>query len=274
MNRLKNKIALVTGGGAGIGAAIAQGFINEGAKVLITGRDKSKLDTIAATLPRDSIAIHTGDISNIENAEAMVDTAINTFGKLDILVNNASIDPAGTITEISIEQWLNVINININGSFYMTRFAVVAFLKQGGGSIINISSLAAIRAIPAMPAYSTSKAALIGLTNSVALDYGAQGIRANLISPGATSTDMLKNQMQGLAKAQGTDVAGALELLTRFNPIRRPCKPGEIAPLAIFLASDESAYITGQNFLIDGGATIVDPCGAAISSLGKNWGQA
>jgi NAD(P)-dependent dehydrogenase (short-subunit alcohol dehydrogenase family) len=130
-----------------------------------------------------------------------------------------------------------------------------------------------VRAIPAMPAYSTSKAALVGLTNATALDYGDQNIRINIISPGATATDMLKNQMEGLAKAQNTDVYGALGLLTRFSPIKKAVEPDEIAPLAVFLASDESGFITGQTILIDGGATVVDPCGAAVSSLGKAWGE-
>jgi NAD(P)-dependent dehydrogenase (short-subunit alcohol dehydrogenase family) len=178
------------------------------------------------------------------------------------------------VTDIPVEQWHDIINTNINGPFYLSRFAIPKMIEQGGGSIISLASLAGVRAIPAMPAYSTSKAALIGFTNAVALDYGSYGIRANLISPGATATDMLKSSMQGLAEAQGTDVYGAMGLLTRFTPLKRACEPEEIAPLAAFLASDESGFITGQNFLIDGGATVVDPCGAAISSLGKTWGEA
>jgi meso-butanediol dehydrogenase/(S,S)-butanediol dehydrogenase/diacetyl reductase len=272
--RLDGKVALITGGGAGIGAAIAKAFVKEGAKVVITGRRKEKLEEFAATLPAGTCAVHSGDIQKPEEAEAMVRAAVGAFGKLNVLVNNAGIDPPGTVTEIPIEQWLAVINTNLNGAFYMTRFTIPEMLKQGGGSIINVSSLAGVRAIPAMPAYSAAKAGLVGFTNAVALDYGSQGVRVNIISPGATATDMLKNQMKGLAEAQGTDIYGALGLLTRFNPIKRACEPDEIAPLAVFLASDESAYITGQNILVDGGATVVDPCGAATSSLGKKWGGA
>jgi NAD(P)-dependent dehydrogenase (short-subunit alcohol dehydrogenase family) len=272
--RLDGKVALITGGGVGIGAAIAKAFVAEGAKIVVTGRRKEKLEAFAATLPAGTCAVHSGDIRKPDEAEAMVEAAIKAFGKLNVLVNNAGIDPPGTVTEIPIDQWLAVINTNLNGTFYMTRFAIPKLIEQGGGSIVNLSSLAGVRAIPAMPAYSASKAGLIGLTNAVALDYGPKGIRVNIISPGATATDMLKNQMKGLADSQGTDVYGALGLLTRFNPIKRACEPDEIAPLAVFLASDESAYITGQNFLIDGGATVVDPCGAATSSLGKAWGEA
>ena len=271
--RLDGKVAIITGGGVGIGAAIAKGFIEEGAKVLITGRRKEKLDEFAADFPADSIAIFAGDITKIEDAEAMVDTAVAKFGKLNVLVNNAGIDPAGTVTDMPVQQWHDIINTNLTGAFYMTRFSIPKMLEDGGGSIINVSSLAGVRAIPAMPAYSTTKAGLQGFTNAVALDYGPKGIRVNMISPGATATDMLKNSMQGLANSQGTDIYGALGLLTRFTPLQRACEPDEIAPAAIFFASDESCYITGQNLLIDGGATVVDPCGAATSSLGKAWGE-
>ncbi|MDR0520101.1 MAG: SDR family oxidoreductase [Clostridiales Family XIII bacterium] len=273
MGRLDGKVALITGGGVGIGAAIAKGFIAEGAKVLITGRREEKLKEFADTQPEGSIAYFAGNIRDPKEAEAMVETTVGKFGKLNVLVNNAGIDPAGTVTDISIEQWHDIIDTNVNGTFYMTRFSIPKMVADGGGSIINLASLAGVRAIPAMPAYSTSKAALLGFTNAVALDYGDQNIRINTISPGATATDMLKNQMQGLAKAQNTDVYGALGLLTRFSPIKRAVEPDEIAPLAVFLASDESGFITGQNILIDGGATVVDPCGAATSSLGKAWGE-
>jgi len=271
--RLDGKVAIVTGGGVGIGAAIAKAFIDEGAKVLITGRRKEKLEEFAAQLPANNIAYYAGDVTIIEDAEAMVNTAVEKFGKLNVLVNNAAIDPAGTVVDIPVQQWHDIITTNLTGPFYMARFSIPKMIEQGGGSIINISSLAGVRAIPAMPAYSTTKAGLQGFTNAVALDYGPQGIRVNMISPGATATDMLKNQMTGLAKAQNTDVYGALGLLTRFNPIKGCAEPDEIAPAAVFLASDESKYITGQNLLIDGGATIVDPCGASISSLGKAWGE-
>jgi NAD(P)-dependent dehydrogenase (short-subunit alcohol dehydrogenase family) len=270
--RLEGKVAIVTGGGVGIGASIAKAYIAEGAKVLVSGRRKEKLEEFAGTQPSGSIAYFAGDITKVEDAEAMVEAAVNEFGKLNILVNNAGIDPAGTVTDIPIDQWLAIINTNVNGTFYMTRFAIPKMIEQGGGSVISLASLAGVRAIPAMPAYSTAKAGLVGFTNACALDYGPKNIRFNIISPGATATDMLKNQMKGLAEAQNTDVYGALGLLTRFLPIARACEPDDVGPLAVFLASDESSYITGQNILIDGGATVVDPNGASVGSLGSTWG--
>jgi meso-butanediol dehydrogenase/(S,S)-butanediol dehydrogenase/diacetyl reductase len=270
--RLEGKVAIITGGGVGIGAAIAKAYVAEGAKVLISGRREEKLKEFAATQPEGSVAVFAGDITKVEDAEAMVEAAVKEFGKLNILVNNAGIDPAGNVTDIPIQQWHDIINTNINGTFYMTRFSVKKMLEQGGGSVISLSSLAGVRAIPDMPAYSTAKAGLVGFTNACALDYGKDNIRFNIISPGATATDMLKNQMQGLADAQNTDVYGALGLLTRFLPLARACEPDDIGPLAVFLGSDESSYITGQNILIDGGATVVDPNGASVGSLGSTWG--
>jgi Dehydrogenases with different specificities (related to short-chain alcohol dehydrogenases) len=271
--KLDGKVAIVTGGGAGIGAAIAKAFVNEGAKVLISGRRKEKLEEFSARFKVDDIDYYAGDVTKVEDCEAMVEKAVSRFGKLDILVNNAGIDPPGTVTEIPIDQWLNIVNTNLNGVFYMTRFSIPKMIEQGGGSIINIASLASVRIIPAMPAYCTTKAALIGFTGSVALDYGDKGIRANAISPGATASDMLKHSMAGLASSQNTDIYGAFGILTRFNPIKRAAEPDEIAPVAVFFASDDSKYITGQNLLVDGGATVVDPCGSALNSVGMAWGD-
>ena len=273
-DRLKGKVALITGGGVGIGEAIAKEYIAEGAKVVITGRREEKLKAFCDAQPEGTAAFCAGSIREYADCEKMINTAVEKFGKLDILINNAGIDPAGTAVDIPIEQWHDIIDTNINGTFYMSRLAIPKMKEVGGGSIINVSSLAGVRAIPAMTAYSTSKAAMVGMTNSIALDYGDDNIRINIISPGATATDMLKNQMEGLAKALETDVTGALNFLTRFSPIKRAVEPEEIAPLAVFLGSDESSFITGQNILIDGGATVVDPCGAATSSGGKAWGEA
>lgn len=273
-DRLKGKVALITGGGVGIGAAIAKAYVDEGAKIVITGRREEKLKEFAATMPAGTVAVCAGSIREYADCEKMIETAINEFGSLNILVNNAGIDPAGTAVDIPLQQWHDIIDTNINGTFYMSRLAIPKMKEAGGGSIINVSSLAGVRAIPAMTAYSTSKAAMVGMTNSLALDYGDDNIRVNIISPGATATDMLKNQMKGLAEALETDVYGALGFLTRFSPIKRAVEPDEIAPLAVFLGSDESSFITGQNILIDGGATVVDPCGAATSSGGKAWGEA
>ncbi|NLT38841.1 MAG: SDR family oxidoreductase [Clostridiales bacterium] len=271
--RLKGKTALITGGGTGLGIAFAKRLVDEGAKVVITGRRKAVLDSAAADLPAGSVLAFQGDVSKWEDAQAMVEATINFGGRIDVLVNNAGIDPAGTVADIPIELWHQIINTNLSGSFYLMKAAIPDMIKNGGGSIINIASLAAVRAIPAMVGYMSSKAGIIGLTQSAALDYGAAKIRANVVCPGPISTDMLEHSMEGLAKSLNTDIAGALSALTKFVPLRRAATPDEVSGTVAFLASDDSSFITGAVIMVDGGACIVDPCGSALASLEMNWGN-
>jgi NAD(P)-dependent dehydrogenase (short-subunit alcohol dehydrogenase family) len=269
MGRLDGKTALITGGGQGIGAAIARAFASEGAKVVITGRREAVLKELTDSLPPGAAAFVRGDITVVEESKKMVDAAIDFGGSLDVLVNNAGIDPSGLAHEIQLDVWDSVISTNINGAFYMIRHALPQMMSQGKGSIINISSLAGIMNIPAMTAYSTTKAGLIGMSKSIALDYGEYGIRSNVIAPGATATDMLINSMGGL----GESAEESLKILTRFLPLARPASPDEVAATALFFASDESSYVTGQTLAVEGGATIVDPCGVATRDFGKSsWG--
>ncbi len=270
--RLNGKVAIITGGGTGLGADFARRFVEEGAKVVITGRRVEPLEKVAGSLPAGSVSVFQGDVSDFEQAKAMVDAALKFGGKLDVLVNNAGIDPAGTVVEIPIEQWKKIIDINLTGPFLMMKAAIPHMIKNGGGSIVNIASLAAVRNIPAMPAYSASKAGLIGLTQATALDYGPYNIRANVVCPGPGRTEMLEHSMAGLAESLKTDIGGALNTLTRFVPLRRPATSDEISGMVVFLASDESSFMTGTTSMLDGGAAIVDPCGAAVSSAGMNWG--
>jgi NAD(P)-dependent dehydrogenase (short-subunit alcohol dehydrogenase family) len=203
----------------------------------------------------------------------MVQAAIDFGGKIDILVNNAAIDPSGTVVDIPVELWDRVIRTNLYGPFFTMRAAIPHMIKAGGGSIVNVSSLAALRRIPAMPAYSSAKSGLIGLSQAAALDYGKFGVRVNVLCPGATRTDMLENSMRGLADAQGTDVAGALKILTRFTPLGRPAEPDEVAAAAVFFASDDSLVISGTVLPIDAGACVVDPNGVSTLDAGATWGN-
>lgn len=270
--RLKGKVALITGGGTGLGAAFTKRFVEEGAKVVITGRRKELLDKVAAGLPAGSVLAFQGDVSDVESAKAMVDATIKFGGKIDVLVNNAGIDPSGAVVELPVEQWQKVIGINLTGPFLMMKAAIPEMIKNGGGSIVNIASLAGLRCIPAMPAYSASKSGLIGLSQATALDYGAQKIRVNVVAPGPIRTEMLEHSMQGLADATKNDITGALNILTKFLPLKRPALPEEVAGAVVFLASDDAAYVTGITVPVEGGACIVDPCGAAVTTAGINWG--
>jgi len=267
---LKGKVALITGGGSGIGAAIARRFAAEGAKIVITGRRESALANTVADCKGGEVLPFAGDVRKFEDAQAMVEATVKFGGKIDILVNNAGIDPANNIVDIPVEQWESVIETNLYGPFYTMKSAIPHMINNGGGSIINIASLAGLRRIPAMTAYCSSKSGLIGLSQSVALDYGRQNIRCNVVCPGATRTEMLENAMKGLAESLETDITGALDYMTRFNPLAHAATTDQIAGAVVFYAGDDSAMITGTVLPVDAGSCVVDPNGAALS--GRAWG--
>ena len=268
---LNGKVALITGGGSGIGAAIAKRFASEGAKIVITGRRKEALAETVAACPEGSVLPYAGDVKNPDDAKAMVEATVKFGGKIDILVNNAGIDPPGTVVDVSIEQWKSVIETNLYGPFYTMKYALPYMIDAGGGSIVNIASLAGLRRIPAMPAYCSSKSGLIGLSQSVALDYGQYNIRCKVVAPGATRTAMLENAMQGLADSLETDVTGALDYMTRFNPLPHPATTDQITGAVVFFAGDDSVKITGTVLPVDCGSCVVDPNGAAL--YGRGWGS-
>jgi meso-butanediol dehydrogenase / (S,S)-butanediol dehydrogenase / diacetyl reductase len=269
---LKGKVALITGGGTGIGAAIAKRFVDEGAKVCIVGRRQNLLDEIASKLPSGSVNTCACDVTSLDDARKAVDVTLRFNGKIDVLVNNAGIDPPGTIVDVDVETWRKVIDTNLTGPFLMMKASIPHMLKAGGGSIINIASLAGLRCIPAMPAYCSSKGGLILLTQQAALDYGPARIRVNAVCPGAIRTHMLENAMQGLADTLKTDISNALSFMTKFTPLKRAAVPDEITGICVFLASSESTFMTGAIIPVDGGACVVDVNGSAVSSAGLNWG--
>lgn len=265
---LKGKVALITGGGSGLGVAIAQRFVKDGAKVCITGRRREKLEQTAKTLPQGSVAICQGDVSKEEDAKRMVAETVKAFGKLDILVNNAAHDVKGRLADLAPADWRMVIEINLTGPFLLMHEAIPVMMKAGGGSIINIASLGGTRCLPACPAYNTSKAGLIMLTQQAALDYGPYKIRVNAVCPGGIDTELLDEMILPLAKALKTNKQGGLDYFSKNVPLRRVSKPEEITGICSFLASEESSFMTGAALLIDGGAAIVDVSGAAVSNAG------
>lgn len=270
--KLQGKTALVTGGGSGIGTAIAEGFIKEGAKVCITGRNQDKLDKVAAGLPSDQIVTCASDVTSLDDIQRMMETTINFGGKIDVLVNNAGIDPGGTVVDCDPELWQQVMNINLTGPFLTMKKIIPHMIENGGGSIINIASLGGTVALPGMAPYCTTKAGLIMLTKQTALDYGPQKIRVNVVCPGATRTKMLEDSLQGLAEAMKTDIDGAFKVMSQSLPLRRVAMPDEMAGICNFLAGDESSFMTAATILVDGGASVVDVSGASLSNVGVNWG--
>lgn len=271
--KLDGKAALISGGGTGIGAAIAERFVADGAKVCISGRRQEMLDKVAQSLPAGTVVTCSGDVTNFEDARRMVDTTVRFAGKLDVLVNNAAIDPGGTnVVDMDPDLWHRVLETNLTGPMYLMKASIPHMIENGGGSIINIASLGGLRCLPGMPAYCASKAGLIMLTQQVALDFGTSRIRCNAVCPGGVRTTMLEKSLAPLGEALGTDVEGVFRCISSMVPLRRTAHPGEITGICSYLASDDASFMTGAVLVVDGGAAIVDVAGAALSNAGVKWG--
>ncbi len=270
--KLDGKVALITGGGTGIGTAIAERFVADGAKVCITGRRQEMLDKVARSLPAGMVATCSGDVSKYEDAVRMVNATLKFGSRLDVLVNNAGIDPGGTVADIDPGVWRQVMEINVTGPFLMMKAAIPHMIKGGGGSIINISSLGGVVCLPGMAPYCTSKAALNMLTKQAALDYGPFKIRCNAVCPGATRTAMLEEALTPLTEVLKTNVDGVFACISSNVPLRRVATPDEITGICSYLASDDASFMTGSTLMLDGGAAVVDVAGAALSSAGVRWG--
>ena len=267
--RLDGKAALITGGGRGIGAAIAKRFVDDGAKIVISDIRDDLLEGVAKSLKAGMVATCAGDVTKFDDVKKMVDATVKFGGKIDILINNAGIDPGGSIVDIDIDLWKKILDVNLNGPFLCMRAAIPKMIEQGGGSIVNIASLAGVRCLPSMPAYCASKGGLIQLSKQAALEYGPKKIRVNVVAPGATKTEMLTEAMSSLSKAIKKD---AFEVLAESVPLRRAATPNEITGACSFLASDDAGFISGAVIMVDGGAAIVDVSGASVSRAGLGWG--
>lgn len=250
MNRLSGKVAVVTGGNAGIGEAIAKAFAREGASVVITGRRQGELDRVVNDILQaqgKAFAV-AGSVTDEHSAQEAVRQTVQRFGQLDILVNNAGIGDFGKrLHEINDTTWAQVLDVNLTGVFRMTRAVLPQMLKQGRGAIVNISSVASLVGLPTLSAYAASKGALDALTRALAVDYAKDGIRCNVVNPGLIDTPMAAPLMGNPEQ---------LNPILSHYPIRRPGKPEEVASLVLYLASDEAAWVTGGTFPLDGGMTI------------------
>jgi NAD(P)-dependent dehydrogenase (short-subunit alcohol dehydrogenase family) len=270
---LKGKVALITGGGTGIGAAIAKRFVAEGAKICITGRRQAMLDKVSQSLPAGSVVTCSGDVSKQEDVKRMIETALKFDGRLDVLVNNAGLGISGSVTDIDPEEWRRVIEVDLTGPFLLMKASIPHMVKGGGGSIINIASLAGLLCLPEEPAYCAAKAGLIHLTKQVALDYGSSKVRCNVICPGAFRTDMLESGIAPLAEKLGTDLEGGFAYFAANAPLRRVANPDEISGLCNYLAGEDSSFMTGSVLTIDGGASVVDVSGIGFSSAEMKLGM-
>jgi len=260
--RLQGKTALVTGGGTGIGAAITARFVEEGAKVCITGRRKDKLEQKVGEFPSGAVLACPGDVASHDDIKRMVAATVEFGSSIDILVNNAAYDVYGVITDVEPDEWQKVISVNLNGPYMLMKEALPHMIEKGSGSIINIASIGGIRWMPGSSAYGTSKAGLIHLTKAAALEYGPAGIRSNVVCPGATRTEMFEDTVGKVAKTKGMDLESMLRQFSAPVPLRRVSVPTEMAGVCVFLASDDSSFMTGAVLVVDGGAIIVDVAGA------------
>jgi NAD(P)-dependent dehydrogenase (short-subunit alcohol dehydrogenase family) len=255
MDRLEGKTALITGAGTGIGRATAICFANAGASVVITGRRAELLEetTSLVTAAGGRCVPVPGDLSEADQCNAAVDAAVETFGAVDVLVNNAAADHEALFVDIDLDNWERVLRVNLTAPFILSQ-RVARLLKervaQGGpgGSIIHIASIAAHGTDGPYIPYDTSKAALLGLSRCIAVELAPFGIRSNIVSPGATRTDL----MVGITGPQMQDYMDH-----RFErvPMRRILEPGEIAEACAFLASDAASGVTGAEIVVDGGLT-------------------
>jgi NAD(P)-dependent dehydrogenase (short-subunit alcohol dehydrogenase family) len=239
---LDDKVAIVTGGSTGIGRAIAEKYVEYGAEVVIANRNEDAGETTANEL---GCIFQQCDVSEYGEVESLVETTVEEYDRLDVMVNNAGIGRAGTIEELTLEEWDDVIQINLSGVMYGSR-AALPHLKQTDGCIINVASIYGLVGGPGSAAYSAAKGGVVNLTRETAVDYASEGVRVNSICPGFVETPMTDEYLE-----QGQ----FYEFVRGQTPMGRVAKPEEIGGIAMFLASDEASYITGTNVPVDGGWT-------------------
>jgi NAD(P)-dependent dehydrogenase (short-subunit alcohol dehydrogenase family) len=252
--KLKDRVAIVTGGAQGIGAAIAQRFAQEGAIVVVAdlNPDSSFADSLRAQGLR---AEHvTADVADEDSVNALFVATEEAFGGVDILVNNAGIGtPVAKIVDTTTEEWERTMRINLTGTMMCTRSALVSMAKRGGGNILNIASNVGKRGVPLRSAYSCSKWAMIGFTQTAALEAAADGIRVNALCPGNVDTPHLRQVVQMHADAAGQSFEEFSEMLRKLSPMERYVELDEIASTSLFLVSDDSSAMTGQALNVTAG---------------------
>lgn len=258
--KLQDRIALITGGGRGIGRAIALAFAREGANVAVAARTLDQVERVAREIAdqfhKDSFPIvcDVSDVRSVENAFAAV---METFGRgPDILVNNAGIAESAPLLRTSDELWLRHLAINLNGTFYCTRAAVPQMIERGWGRIINIASIAGKTGAPYIAAYSASKHGVVGLTRSAAIELATKGITVNAICPGYVDTEMTTRGVQNITEKTGLSADQAMDSIRKLSPQNRIINPEEVAALAVLLASEDGRGINGQALSVDGGSLL------------------
>jgi NAD(P)-dependent dehydrogenase (short-subunit alcohol dehydrogenase family) len=246
-SEFQGKVALVTGATSGIGRVCAIAFSQAGARVAITGRRRQELQKTASEMKKEDVEIIPGDITRPEDRRKIIEATITHFGGIDILVNSAGIIGNGTIENTTLDQWDQMLDINVRSIFHLTQLALPSLLKRRG-NVVNVSSVAGMRSFPNVLAYCVSKAAVDQLTRCASLELASKGVRVNAVNPGVVLTNL--HRASGMNE---TTYGKFLERSKETHPIGRVGTPEEVASLVLFLASDRAGWITGVTYSIDGG---------------------
>jgi meso-butanediol dehydrogenase / (S,S)-butanediol dehydrogenase / diacetyl reductase len=245
MERFNGKTVVVTGAASGIGRGIAERFASEGANLVLGDTSEAQLRDVAGTLPGDRTLTRRCDVADYAQVQALVAAAVDRFGGVDVMVNNAGIGPEGSVEDVSLEDWRQTIDVDLGGVFHGCRAAMPALLKSGG-SIVNTASVSGLGADWGMCAYNAAKGGVVNLTRSLALDYGGRGVRVNAVCPSLTRTGMTTEMLD--------DEALVAKFMARL-PLGRVAEPADIAAVVAFLASDDARFVNGVNLPVDGGVT-------------------
>jgi len=253
MGKLEGKVAVVTGAAMGIGRATALLLAEEGAKVVVADVDEKQAEqTVELIIESDGEArfVRT-DVSRPEDVETAIDVAVDGYGKLDVLHNNVGVAMGASVVDTTEELWSRVLDVNLGGVYRGCKYAIPHMIRNGGGSIVNSSSVQALRGLKGWAAYAASKGGIISLTQQVALEYAPHGIRVNCIAPGTILTPMNSQVFE-----EAEDPEALKETWNRMHPVGRFGQPEEVAEAVLFLAADSSSFITGQTLVVDGGITV------------------